>query len=244
MSSCSEECHSHFAFVCVCDVFVHVLFCVSACWCGWCVCVSEADPGPFSILQQCRKVGGRVRVTIRHCAGVRGVCEGTLLVYDKHLNLALRDVTEWCNPLRTVGNGGITESKRARRRREKREAEVERSGVERGQQDGFGVGCTRVDTERAEGNTGSGHDSSGPGQGGNTTAGPGTADGGEGNSSPGQGDNSGLEQGISERKSVPEQQKWEVCRTVKQLFVRGDNIIHIIPLKGIGLTTTDTLADH
>ena len=198
--------------------------------------VTETDPGPFSFLQQCRREGGRVRVTIRHCAGVRGVCEGTVLVYDKHLNLVLCDVTEWCNPLRTVGNGGITESKKARRRREKRQA-----GGKSGPQEHTCVG-----------NSGLGHDGSDPGQGDNSV---GQGPVGEGNSclghtagrGPGQGDKSG-----------PGEQKWEVCRTVKQLFVRGDNIIHITrgdgdspltttmqqPCVGSPLTTTDTLANQ
>ena len=62
-------------------------------------------------------------MTIRHCAGIRGVCEGTLVVYDKHLNLVLREVTEWYTPFRTVANGGITVHKKARRRRERRALE-------------------------------------------------------------------------------------------------------------------------
>ncbi len=149
-----------------------------------CVFVSEAEPGPFALLQQCRRKGRRVRVTIRHCAGVRGVCEGTLLLYDKHLNLVLSQVMEWCNPFRTLANGGITGSKKARRRREKREKEA---GGERGVEEG-GV----------------------------------APEGG------GEGGAAGQE--LTVGTADPRQQKWEVCRTVQQLFVRGDNIIHVTPV--------------
>ena len=41
----------------------------------------------FSVLQHCHGNQERVRVWIRHCAGVRGVCEGVLLAFDKHFNL-------------------------------------------------------------------------------------------------------------------------------------------------------------
>lgn len=43
--------------------------------------------GPLSLVQHCYSGGGRVRVLVRHCAGVRGECVGTLLAFDKHLNL-------------------------------------------------------------------------------------------------------------------------------------------------------------
>ena len=41
----------------------------------------------FSLLQHFHGNQERVRVWIRHCAGVRGVCEGVLLAFDKHFNL-------------------------------------------------------------------------------------------------------------------------------------------------------------
>ena len=81
--------------------------------------ISELNPGPFSLLQQCRMTGRRVSVTIRHCSGIRGVCEGTLIVYDKHFNMVLQDVMEYCNPFRTAANGGISQAKKIRKRRKK-----------------------------------------------------------------------------------------------------------------------------
>ena len=53
-----------------------------------CVCVCSAPQvGPLSLLQRCHSEGGRVRVVVRHCGGVRGECVGTVLAFDKHLNL-------------------------------------------------------------------------------------------------------------------------------------------------------------
>ena len=52
------------------------------------VCVFAAvQSGPLSVVQRCLSDGVRVRVWVRHCAGVRGECWGKLLAFDKHLNL-------------------------------------------------------------------------------------------------------------------------------------------------------------
>ena len=126
-------------------------------------CVVGENPGPFSLLQKSRVARRHIRVTIRHCVGVRGMCEGVPVVYDKYMNIVLADVTEWCTPFRTVANGGITLSKKQRQRK-KRSEQLQQ------QEEGEGV------------------------------------------------DLSG---------TVGDDKKWEVCRTVKQLFIRGDNIIHI-----------------
>ncbi len=64
--------------------------------------------GPLSLLQRCRVEGRHVRVLTRHCEGVRGVCQGNLIVFDRHMNLVLSGVQEWCTPFRTRTNGGIT----------------------------------------------------------------------------------------------------------------------------------------
>lgn len=50
--------------------------------------------GPFSVLHACRASQSRVRVMTRHGKGVRGVCTGVVVAFDKHLNLLLRDVEE------------------------------------------------------------------------------------------------------------------------------------------------------
>lgn len=47
--------------------------------------IAGPQVGPVSLVQRC--LGERVRVVVRHCAGVRGQCVGTLLAFDKHFNL-------------------------------------------------------------------------------------------------------------------------------------------------------------
>lgn len=49
--------------------------------------VTAPQLGPVSLVQRCFGEGVRVRVVVRHCAGVRGECVGTVLAFDKHLNL-------------------------------------------------------------------------------------------------------------------------------------------------------------
>jgi len=56
--------------------------------------MDEAKPGPMSRLREWAAAGCRVRVVTRHAAGVRGAAEGTLVSYDKYMNLLLRDVRE------------------------------------------------------------------------------------------------------------------------------------------------------
>lgn len=110
-----------------------------------------------------------MRVLIRHCAGVRGTCEGRLIAFDRHMNLVLCDVRECSTPFRSVFNGGITLSKNQRRRRRK----VRMSGEEE-----------QTGTDPSVGRAEEGSDGEGEGR-----------------------------------------RRWEKCQEVKQLFVRGDNII-------------------
>lgn len=145
--------------------------------------MEKVQAGPFSLLQRCRVAGRRVRVAIRHCAGVRGVCEGVLVVYDRHLNIVLAHVVEWCTPFRTVANGGITLPKNKRR---KKAAALKQAALK---------------------------DEAGSGNG-------------------GMDDKSGQfkDDGKLEKACDPitgYHTKWEVCHTMQQLFIRGDNVIHI-----------------
>ena len=80
-----------------------------------------SDPGPFKLLQDCWRALSRVRVWTRHCVGVRGVCEGVLLAFDKHMNLVLQEVTEYYQPFRTLGNGGMEGRKKKKKKKKKKE---------------------------------------------------------------------------------------------------------------------------
>ncbi|CAM9136525.1 unnamed protein product [Phaeothamnion confervicola] len=50
--------------------------------------------GPYSLLTKSLEERHRVRVMIRRVNSVRGTCEGLLLAFDKHMNMVLLDVTE------------------------------------------------------------------------------------------------------------------------------------------------------
>lgn len=50
--------------------------------------------GPLALLRRAYAARARVRVVTRHGRGVRGVAEGTLAAFDKHMNMVLRDVEE------------------------------------------------------------------------------------------------------------------------------------------------------
>ncbi|KAI7838610.1 hypothetical protein COHA_007617 [Chlorella ohadii] len=50
--------------------------------------------GPMLLLTRCYQERARVRVVTRHARGVRGTSEGTLVAFDKYMNLVLRDVEE------------------------------------------------------------------------------------------------------------------------------------------------------
>lgn len=78
-----------------------------------------SDSGPYELLQRCRSEGVTVRVWIRHCVGVRGVCDGVPIVFDRHMNIVLRDVTEQYVPFRTLANGGVSAKKRKKRKKSK-----------------------------------------------------------------------------------------------------------------------------
>lgn len=52
------------------------------------------DKGPLAWLAGRAKTRATVRVVTRHRRGIRGVAEGSLIAFDKHMNLVLRDVEE------------------------------------------------------------------------------------------------------------------------------------------------------
>lgn len=103
------------------------------------------------------------------------------MVYDRHMNLVLGNVTEWCTPFRTVANGGITQTKKHRKRKENRTAANRSDAVAQGQ----------------------------------------------GASDASEGQKEEAPHSIPETEGTEQLEKWEVCRNVKQLFIRGDNIVHI-----------------
>ncbi len=47
--------------------------------------------------------------------GVRGMCEGVPLAFDKHMNLVLCNVVEYYQPFRTLGNGGLEGRKKKKK---------------------------------------------------------------------------------------------------------------------------------
>lgn len=55
---------------------------------------SHHETGPLSVLHKAFVQRDRVRVLIRYVNGIRGTLTGTLIAFDKHFNLILRDVEE------------------------------------------------------------------------------------------------------------------------------------------------------
>ena len=55
---------------------------------------ATADPGPLTVLTKWHAANQRIYVVTRHASGVRGRAVGTLVAFDKFMNLLLRDVEE------------------------------------------------------------------------------------------------------------------------------------------------------
>ena len=92
--------------------------------------MTESERDPFDVLRSYHCDGVSVRVWIRHCVGVRGVCEGVPVAFDRHMNLVLRDVVERYVPFRTIANGGVTESASKRKRTKRKNKKKEQSEEE------------------------------------------------------------------------------------------------------------------
>jgi small nuclear ribonucleoprotein (snRNP)-like protein len=55
---------------------------------------AKARGGPLSLLVRAQERGHRVAIVTRHASGVRGVARATVVAFDRHLNMVLRDVRE------------------------------------------------------------------------------------------------------------------------------------------------------
>lgn len=55
---------------------------------------SYLDSGPHSLLYRLRNERKRVRIVVRYVNMIRGTITGSLLAFDKHMNMILRDVEE------------------------------------------------------------------------------------------------------------------------------------------------------
>ncbi|MCO5569399.1 hypothetical protein L7F22_023111 [Adiantum nelumboides] len=54
----------------------------------------KSKQGPLSLLAECYQCKLRIKVWTRHTHGVRGTLTGSLIAFDKHINLVLRDIDE------------------------------------------------------------------------------------------------------------------------------------------------------
>ena len=74
--------------------------------------VAEPHLKPFLLLKDCTRERNRVYVWVRHIAGVRGILQGTPVLFDHHFNLLLADAWEVYLP--------FCESKRKHKQKRKR----------------------------------------------------------------------------------------------------------------------------
>lgn len=124
-----------------------VFGCVQCCSCitAWCdasllaACRQRINPldeiaqrvkqGPLLQLRGWYTQRQRVRVVTRHERGIRGTATGTLLAFDKHFNLVLRDVQESYTVLLRVERGGRWCRQQERRHRSLKQVFIAGSSV-------------------------------------------------------------------------------------------------------------------
>ena len=87
----------HFLIICDCEyiLVVVVYFSLSL--------SAEPHLTPFVLLKECVQDGSQVQVWTRHIAGLRGIAEGVLLLFDHHFNVVLQDAWEVFVPFKPQG---------------------------------------------------------------------------------------------------------------------------------------------
>lgn len=78
--------------------------------------VGQFQEGPLSLLHGWYSQRSSVRVVTRHSRGIRGVAIGTLVAFDKHTNLVLKDVEEQYTVLIPIVKDGDRRGRRQERR--------------------------------------------------------------------------------------------------------------------------------
>jgi len=82
--------------------------------------MAEFQQGPLALLHRCYKNHQQVRVTTRHDRGIRGIATGTLVAFDKHFNLVLKNAEETYTVLLRVQRQTQKGTERSARRQERR----------------------------------------------------------------------------------------------------------------------------
>ena len=95
---------------------------------------SRFQEGPLVLARLWYEQRAAVRVVTRHDRGVRGVATGTLVAFDKHLNLVLKEVEERYSVLvwteRTTASGGKRRARKQEwRQRRLKQVFIAGSGV-------------------------------------------------------------------------------------------------------------------
>lgn len=100
-------------------------------WCFTSLCPSaEPHLKPFVLLKECVQDGSRVQVWTRHIAGLRGIAEGVLLLFDHHFNVVLQDAWEVFVPFKPQGRQR-QRPKRKRKSKNRQHVTGEHSGESR-----------------------------------------------------------------------------------------------------------------